>query len=45
MITESGIHSRDDVRLMRDNGINGFLVGEAFMKAGDPGAALKALFF
>ena len=45
VITESGIHSRDDVRLMRDNGINGFLVGEAFMKAGDPGAALKALFF
>ncbi len=45
VITESGIHSREDVRLMRDNGINGFLVGEAFMKAGDPGAALKALFF
>ncbi|MBL7250359.1 indole-3-glycerol phosphate synthase TrpC [Alloalcanivorax marinus] len=45
VITESGIHGRDDVRLMRDNGINGFLVGEAFMKAGDPGAALKALFF
>ena len=45
VISESGIHSRDDVRLMRDNGINGFLVGEAFMKAGDPGAALKALFF
>lgn len=45
VITESGIHSRDDVRLMRKNGINGFLVGEAFMKADDPGAALKALFF
>lgn len=45
VITESGIHTRDDVRLMRKNGINGFLVGEAFMKAEDPGAALKALFF
>ena len=45
VITESGIHTRDDVRLMRKNGINGFLVGEAFMRADDPGAALKALFF
>ena len=45
VITESGIHTRDDVRLMRKNGINGFLVGEAFMRAEDPGAALKALFF
>ncbi|MTI52355.1 MAG: indole-3-glycerol phosphate synthase TrpC [Alcanivorax sp.] len=45
VITESGIHTRDDVRLMRKNGINGFLVGEAFMRAEDPGAALQALFF
>ena len=45
VITESGIHTRADVRLMRKNGINGFLVGEAFMRAEDPGAALKALFF
>ncbi|MED5603059.1 MAG: indole-3-glycerol phosphate synthase TrpC [Pseudomonadota bacterium] len=45
VITESGIHTRDDVRLMCKNGINGFLVGEAFMRAEDPGAALKALFF
>ena len=45
VITESGIHTRDDVRLMRNHGINSFLVGEAFMKADDPGAALKALFF
>lgn len=45
VITESGIHTRADVALMRKNGINGFLVGEAFMRADDPGAALKTLFF
>lgn len=45
VITESGIHTRDDVRLMRDAGISGFLVGEALLKADDPGAALKTLFF
>lgn len=45
VITESGIHTRHDVTLMRANGINGFLVGEAFMRADDPGAALKELFF
>ncbi len=45
MVTESGIHSRQDVQRMLDNGINAFLVGEAFMRAEDPGAALKDLFF
>ena len=45
MITESGIHTRDDVELMRDHEINGFLVGEVFMREADPGAALKQLFF
>lgn len=45
IVTESGIHSADDVRLMQDNGINAFLVGEAFMRQDDPGQALKALFF
>ncbi|MGI9572951.1 indole-3-glycerol phosphate synthase TrpC [Alloalcanivorax xenomutans] len=45
VVTESGIHTRADVRLMRDNGIHGFLVGEAFMREEDPGAALKKLFF
>ncbi len=44
LITESGIHSRDDVALMRRNGVNAFLVGEAFMRAPDPGLALKELF-
>ena len=45
IVTESGIHTPEDVKLMRKNGINAFLVGEAFMRAEDPGAALKALFF
>jgi indole-3-glycerol phosphate synthase len=45
MITESGIHSRDDVGRMMDAGITAFLVGEAFMRAENPGLALKSLFF
>ncbi|CAH1045285.1 indole-3-glycerol phosphate synthase TrpC [Halomonas sp. TD01] len=45
VITESGIHTRDDVELMRDHEVNGFLVGEAFMREEDPGQALKRLFF
>ncbi|WP_144983786.1 indole-3-glycerol phosphate synthase TrpC [Halomonas sp. C22] len=45
VITESGIHSRDDVERMRDHDVNGFLVGEAFMREEDPGLALKRLFF
>ncbi len=44
VITESGIHTRDDVKLMRDNKVNGFLVGEAFMRADDPGTELAKLF-
>jgi indole-3-glycerol phosphate synthase len=45
LVTESGIHTRDDVAAMRERGINCFLVGEAFMRAPDPGAKLKELFF
>jgi len=45
VITESGIHSTDDVATMQEHGVHGFLVGEAFMRAPDPGAALQALFF
>ena len=45
MVTESGIHNKDHVTLMREHQINAFLVGEAFMRADDPGAELKALFF
>jgi len=44
LVTESGIHTRDDVALMRSNGIHAFLVGEAFMRAADPGARLAELF-
>ena len=44
LITESGILSRDDVLRMGAAGVNAFLVGEAFMRAPDPGEALAALF-
>jgi indole-3-glycerol phosphate synthase len=44
VITESGIHTPADVALMRENHVNGFLVGEAFMRADDPGLQLKNLF-
>ena len=44
IITESGILSKADVALMRKNNVNTFLVGEAFMRADDPGFALKTLF-
>jgi indole-3-glycerol phosphate synthase len=43
-VTESGILAPADVRLMRQNGVNAFLVGEAFMRAADPGAELAQLF-
>ncbi|NOQ69781.1 MAG: indole-3-glycerol-phosphate synthase TrpC, partial [Gammaproteobacteria bacterium] len=45
LVTESGIHTIDDVQLMRNNGVNAFLVGEAFMRADDPGEKLAELFF
>jgi indole-3-glycerol phosphate synthase len=44
VVTESGIHTRDDVAAMHEVGVRAFLVGEAFMRAPDPGAALNALF-
>ncbi len=44
VVTESGIHTRDDVARMRAQGVHAFLVGEAFMRADDPGAALQTLF-
>jgi indole-3-glycerol phosphate synthase len=44
VVTESAIHTPADVALMRDNGVNAFLVGEAFMRAPDPGAELARLF-
>jgi len=44
VITESGILKPQDVALMREHGVNCFLVGEAFMRAADPGDELARLF-
>ncbi|MDQ3796611.1 MAG: indole-3-glycerol phosphate synthase TrpC [Pseudomonadota bacterium] len=44
VVTESGIHSRADVALMRAHGVHAFLVGEAFMTADNPGGKLAELF-
>lgn len=43
IVTESGIHSADDIRLMLNANINLFLIGEQFMKTENPGAALQSL--
>ncbi|WP_455374614.1 indole-3-glycerol phosphate synthase TrpC [Kaarinaea lacus] len=45
VVTESAIHSPDDVALMRKHNVNTFLVGEAFMRAEDPGEKLAELFY
>ena len=44
VVTESGIADGADVLKMMISGVYGFLIGEAFMKAPDPGAALRSLF-
>ena len=44
VVTESGIHTRDDVALMREHDVHAFLVGEAFMRVSDPGTGLRELF-
>lgn len=44
VVTESGISTPEDVALMRENGVQAFLVGEAFMRAKRPGEALAELF-
>ena len=44
MVAESGIHTRADVARLRRSAIGAFLVGEAFMRAADPGTALRELF-
>jgi indole-3-glycerol phosphate synthase len=44
LVTESGILARSDVQRMRRAGVHAFLVGEAFMRAADPGGALAELF-
>ncbi|MEC5210798.1 indole-3-glycerol phosphate synthase [Psychrobacter sp. PL15] len=43
IVTESGIHSADDIRLMMSHGIQHFLIGEQFMKTDHPGQALQSL--
>jgi indole-3-glycerol phosphate synthase len=45
VVTESGIHTREDVALMRKNGVHCFLVGESFMRADNPGEKLSELFY
>ncbi|MDV3469956.1 indole-3-glycerol phosphate synthase TrpC [Stenotrophomonas sp. C3(2023)] len=45
LVTESGILGPQDVGLMRDAGVNAFLVGEAFMRVEEPGEGLRQLFF
>jgi indole-3-glycerol phosphate synthase len=44
VVTESGILAGDDVKCMRDAGVHAFLVGEAFMRAPEPGVELQRLF-
>ena len=44
VVTESGIANREDVAAMRQRGVHCFLVGEAFMRAADPGTALADMF-
>jgi len=44
LVTESGIHAPADVQLMRQNNVNAFLVGEAFMRVDEPGEKLAELF-
>ena len=44
VVTESGIFTPEDVKLMMDNQVQGFLVGEAFMRQDDPGAELARVF-
>ena len=45
LVTESGIHNKEDIQLMNEQGIYTFLVGEAFMRAQHPGQKMRELFF
>jgi indole-3-glycerol phosphate synthase len=45
LVTESGIHTPEDIKQMTDRGIYTFLVGEAFMRAPSPGQKMRELFF
>ncbi|WP_440996494.1 indole-3-glycerol phosphate synthase TrpC [Arhodomonas sp. SL1] len=44
LVTESGIHTREEVAYMREHGVHAFLVGEAFMRVAEPGDKLAELF-
>ncbi len=44
IVTESGIFTSNDVKMMQDHHVNTFLIGEAFMRESDPGHSLKTLF-
>ena len=44
VVTESGIFAAEDVKLMRENNVHTFLVGEAFMRQDDPGLELSKVF-
>ncbi|MBX2809198.1 MAG: indole-3-glycerol phosphate synthase TrpC [Cellvibrionaceae bacterium] len=44
VVTESGLHAPGHIQAMRSQGVNAFLIGEAFMRAADPGQALKDMF-
>jgi indole-3-glycerol phosphate synthase len=44
VVTESGIFTAEDVKMMREHQVHAFLVGEAFMRADDPGAELEKVF-
>ncbi|HEY1589652.1 MAG TPA: indole-3-glycerol-phosphate synthase TrpC, partial [Rhodanobacter sp.] len=44
LVAESGIHTPEDVVRLREGGIQAFLIGEAFMRAEDPGSELRRLF-
>jgi indole-3-glycerol phosphate synthase len=44
VVTESGIHTSEDVARMREHGVHAFLVGEVFMRAEEPGERLAELF-
>lgn len=45
VVTESGIHTAEDIAVMRERGVHAFLVGEAFMRCADPGEKLRELFY
>jgi len=45
VVTESGIHSVEHVQAMREKGVDAFLVGEAFMRADEPGTQLQEMFY